>query len=257
MVFTDAQVLTTLCEAQPGLDWQLHINGRGCHEAPRAFGPLSLHVQQGGAAGAWEVYLGEAPFAVGDLDDGASVAPGSLEQLRASLILVVERAESAAQEVVTALSARRAMARARPWHFCPWDECGGCGSELLFRPLIPADPNDQRTVALVEPNGVVVCSAPECRLVGVWHVDEEISAMFADQDFVLRDGGPSAPETYQDIVDLHLLVRERLGGGVTPPQNYFHNGARIGAQVRVSLRPRPGDVIAYADSGELFAFKVQ
>lgn len=185
--FSDAQVMTVLCLALPGLDWQLHVNGRGCHEAPRAFGPLTLHVEQGGEGRPWEVYLGEAPFAVGDLDDGASVALGSLEQLRASLLLVLERAAQAAREVTDALTARRVMEQARSWRICPWEECDGCGSELLFRPLIPANPEDQRPVALIEPNGTIVCANPACRMVGTWIRDEEIFAGFAGAPVIMDE----------------------------------------------------------------------
>lgn len=161
---------------------------------------------------------------------------------------------------------------------CDVERCFWCGEQAIGCEchLMTGRHGTPRTIWTGEWPGTVAC-----RAMGLWAVlrdgegwvacspdtpgaSADLNRLYyvgrwspADQDFVPRDGGPPAPETYQDIVDLHLLVRERLGGGVTPPQDYFHNGTRIGAQVRVFLRPKPGDVIAYADSGELFAFKVQ
>lgn len=105
---TDAQVLAVLREVFPGLDWRLNYNGLGRHAAPEAFGVITLFAEFSviGGVPAWEVYLGEAPFADGEIhpeDMPEGVEQGSLDQLRASLRAVLVNAEQAALEVVAAL----------------------------------------------------------------------------------------------------------------------------------------------------------
>lgn len=118
---SDAAVLAVLREVYPDLDWRLHYNGQNRHAAPEAFGLLTLFVEFDGHGDspAWEVYLGEAPFADGDIhpeDLPAGVKHGSLDQLRESLRDVLVNAEQVTLHLVAALEHRlgRPLARLAP-----------------------------------------------------------------------------------------------------------------------------------------------
>ncbi len=76
------------------------------------------------------------------------------------------------------------------------------------------------------------------------------------QRYVPRAASPLM--SYQDILDLHLMVRENLGEKhVAPPTDFVHNGVRLGQDGRLSLFPKTGDRLGYADAVGLYVFEVR